>query len=83
MATLLVSTEMLGLHGKLMRRGAPVQFDQKKADGEVRWAVLNTISMLRRHSETHDKLAAAMDSGASVGTCIGVIEDGLDNCDDI
>ena len=58
-------------------------FNQKKADGEVRWAVLNTISMLRRHSDTHDKLAAAMDSGASVGHCIGVIEEGLAECDDI
>jgi hypothetical protein len=60
-----------------------VQFDQKKADGEVRWAVLNTISMLRRHSQTHEKLAAAMDSGSSVGQCIGIIEDGLADCDDI
>ena len=60
-----------------------VQFDQKKADSEVRWAVLNTISMLRRHSQTHEKLAAAMDSGESVGTCIGIIEDGLADCDDI
>jgi hypothetical protein len=40
----------------------------------VRWAVLNVAALLRRHADVHDKLAAAMDSGASVGACVALIE---------
>ena len=60
-----------------------VQFTQKKTDGEIRWAVLNVTSLLRRHSKTHEKLAGAMAQGASVAACIGVIEDDLKSSADV
>ena len=60
-----------------------LQFSQKKADGEVRWAVLNTVSLLRRHRGAHEKLAAAMDAGKPVTACIAVVEDELAKSDDI
>lgn len=50
-------------------------FTQKKADSQVRWAVLNTILLLRRHEEARVKLADAMSMGKSVGSCINVIEE--------
>lgn len=49
-------------------------FTQKKADSQVRWAVLNTILTLRRHEGARVKLAEAMSEGRSVGFCIDVIE---------
>ena len=54
-----------------------------KANDEIRWAVLNVVSLLRRHSGLHDKLAAAMAQKKSVGACIALIENELTNCDDI
>lgn len=54
-----------------------MQFSQKKADGQVRWSVLNVAALLRRHAALHDSLAAAMASGASVGACVQLIEDAL------
>jgi len=54
-----------------------LQFSQKKADGQVRWSVLNVAALLRRHAGLHDSLAAAMASGASVGSCIQLIEEAL------
>jgi hypothetical protein len=54
-----------------------------KADGEIRWAVLNTISMLRRHKTAHEELAAAMGRGASVGECIAVLESKLQRSEDL
>ena len=52
-------------------------FTQKRADSQIRWAALATTALLRRHSAAHDALEAAMVSGASVGTCIGVLEQHL------
>ena len=60
-----------------------LQFNQSKADGEIRWAVLNNITILRRHTDVRDELAMAMDAGKSVGECIQVIEEGLEGCDDL
>ncbi|CAL4963588.1 unnamed protein product [Urochloa decumbens] len=57
-------------------------FTQKKADSQVRWAVLNTVLILRRHEKARSQLAEAMSSGKSVGTCIEVIEGNI-NTDDI
>ncbi|CAO2202802.1 unnamed protein product [Urochloa humidicola] len=57
-------------------------FTQKKADSQVRWAVLNTVLMLRCHEKARSQLAEAMSSGKSVGTCIEVIEGNI-NTDDI
>ena len=56
-------------------------FTQKKADSQVRWSVLNTILMLRRHEGARAKLAEAMAMGKSVGSCIGIIEDNIDAAD--
>lgn len=54
-------------------------FTQKKADSQVRWSVLNTILLLRRHEAARAKLADAMSMGKSVGCCIDVIEDIIDD----
>ena len=51
-----------------------LQFTEKKAAGQIRWAVLNVTTLLRRHSQTHAKLAKAMAAGKSVADCIAVIE---------
>ncbi|KAJ1700124.1 hypothetical protein LUZ63_008636 [Rhynchospora breviuscula] len=53
-------------------------FTQKKADSQVRWAVLNTILILRRHEKARLQLAVAMSDGKSVGSCIDVIESNID-----
>jgi hypothetical protein len=49
-------------------------FTQKKSDSEVRWAVLNTTSLLRRHLDLTEMLAEYMARGASVGECVALIE---------
>ncbi|CAA3030340.1 stress regulated [Olea europaea subsp. europaea] len=56
-------------------------FTQKKADSHVRWAVLNTILILRRHEKTRAMLADAMSKGSSVGACIDLIEKTIDDAD--
>ncbi|VYS68063.1 unnamed protein product [Arabidopsis thaliana] len=56
-------------------------FTQKKADSQVRWSVLNTILLLRRHEIARSKLAQAMSKGESVGSCIQIIEDSIDPSD--
>lgn len=56
---------------------------QAKADAQVRWAVLNVVTLLRRHEATHDALADAMSRGASVGECIALIERRLAGSSDI
>ncbi|KAJ4836669.1 hypothetical protein Tsubulata_030527 [Turnera subulata] len=56
-------------------------FTQKKADSQVRWSVLNTVLMLRRHEAARSKLAEAMSAGKSVGSCIETIENSIDDSD--
>ncbi|KAK3200403.1 hypothetical protein Dsin_023818 [Dipteronia sinensis] len=56
-------------------------FTQKKADSQVRWSVLNTVLLLRRHEGARAKLAEAMTMGKSVGSCIEIIEDNIDEAD--
>ncbi|KAF6135882.1 hypothetical protein GIB67_006774 [Kingdonia uniflora] len=56
-------------------------FTQKKADSQVRWAVLNTILILRRHQGARSKLADAMSMRKSVGFCIDIIEKAIDVAD--
>ncbi|PRW59629.1 stress regulated isoform 3 [Chlorella sorokiniana] len=60
-----------------------LRFTQAKADAQVRWSVLNVVTLLRRHEATHDALADAMSRGASVGECIAVIEQRLAGSSDI
>ncbi|RZC89768.1 hypothetical protein C5167_035761 [Papaver somniferum] len=57
-------------------------FTQNKADSQVRWALLNTILILRRHERVRLELAEAMSSRKSVGYCIDTIENVI-NVDDI
>ena len=52
-----------------------LQFSQAKSDSEIRWAVLNVVSILRAHKRTLAKLASAMAEGQSIGKCIAVIEE--------
>lgn len=70
-------TDINKLDGLLKSLG----FTQKKADSQVRWAVLNTILLLRRHEEARAKLADAMARGKSVGSCIDVIEEAINDED--
>ncbi|XP_022154618.1 uncharacterized protein LOC111021839 [Momordica charantia] len=56
-------------------------FTQKKADSQVRWAVLNTVLILRRYESARAKLADAMSSAKSVGSCIDIIENNVDSSD--
>ncbi|CAK9170707.1 unnamed protein product, partial [Ilex paraguariensis] len=56
-------------------------FTQKKADSQVRWAVLNTVLLLRRHENARAKLAEAMSEGRSVGFCIEIIEKTISDAD--
>nr|GLL37247.1 uncharacterized protein LOC109180941 [Ipomoea trifida] len=58
-------------------------FTQKKADSQVRWAVLNTILILRRHENARAKLAEGMSEGRSVGFCIDIIEKSISDDDDL
>lgn len=53
-------------------------FTQKKADAQVRWAVLNTVLILRRHEKARAVLASAMSEGRSVGSCLDIIEETID-----
>ncbi|XP_044482891.1 uncharacterized protein LOC123209153 [Mangifera indica] len=56
-------------------------FTQKKADSQIRWAVLNTVLLLRHHEAARAKLAEAMSMGKSVASCIDIIEDTIDESD--
>ncbi|KDP23574.1 hypothetical protein JCGZ_23407 [Jatropha curcas] len=56
-------------------------FTQKKADSQIRWSVLNTVLILRRHERARAKLAEAMSMGKSVGSCIAIVEDNIDDAD--
>lgn len=58
-------------------------FSQKKADSQIRWAVLNTVTLLRRHEKAHKALVGAMIAGKSVGDCIAIIEDELKDVPDV
>uniref|UniRef100_A0A803MAS3 Uncharacterized protein n=1 Tax=Chenopodium quinoa TaxID=63459 RepID=A0A803MAS3_CHEQI len=56
-------------------------FTQKKADSQLRLAVLNTILLLPRHEEARAKLADAMSNRMYVGSYINVIEEAVDDED--
>jgi len=56
---------------------------QRKADDQVRWSVVATADLLRRHRALHVDLARAMKRGDSVGDCIRLIEERLAACDDV
>ena len=49
-------------------------FTQKRADSQVRWSVLNSVTILRECQEEHRRLMDAMRRGATVAECIAAIE---------
>ena len=51
-----------------------IGFTQKKADSQVRWSVLNTVTILNEWREPHQRLMEAMRRRASVAECIAAIE---------
>jgi len=53
-----------------------VGMDQRQGSAQVRWSLLNAVEMLRPQMGTHERVAAAMQRGASVGECIALIEEG-------
>ncbi|KAL5136025.1 hypothetical protein HKD37_03G008788 [Glycine soja] len=56
-------------------------FTQKKTDSQVRWSLLNTVLLLRRHEAARGKVAEALSMGKSVGSCIDIIENSIDVSD--
>ncbi|KAI3506356.1 hypothetical protein L1887_28713 [Cichorium endivia] len=54
-----------------------LQFTEDEANGLIRWAVLNTLMILRSYSEARLALVEAMTRGRSIGNCIDVIETAL------
>uniref|UniRef100_A0A7R9V3J0 Uncharacterized protein n=1 Tax=Chlamydomonas euryale TaxID=1486919 RepID=A0A7R9V3J0_9CHLO len=54
-----------------------LSFSQLKADGEVRWAVLNAAFILRAHEKLHRQLADAMERNAPMGELVRMIEEGV------
>lgn len=49
-------------------------FSQAKADSTVRYALLTSATLLRRHAKAHARLAEAMLRGAAVVECVAVVE---------
>lgn len=76
-----LSSETLALVEQLDLLLKGLGFTQKKADSQVRWSVLNTVLLLRRHDVARGKLAKAMSQGKSIGFCIDVLEDTIGNAD--
>lgn len=58
-------------------------FSQKKASAQVRWALLNTVQLLRKYARVHERLADEMSRGASVGQCIALLEEELKGDEDL
>lgn len=58
-----------------------MEFSKDEANTLIRWAVLNTLLMLRRHGEARSTLVEAMAHGRSIGNCIDMIEPTLNDTD--
>ena len=54
-------------------------FTKSEGDSQVKWAAINTLSILVRHHKARSRLAEAMALGKSVGSCIDVIESTLND----
>ncbi|KAF5779299.1 putative peptidase M41 [Helianthus annuus] len=52
---------------------------EDEANNLTRWAVLNTLTILHRHTKARSKLAEALLHGRSIGNCIHVIEANLNH----
>ncbi|XP_058222352.1 uncharacterized protein LOC131332252 isoform X2 [Rhododendron vialii] len=71
-----------GLHGdveKLNRVLRWMGFEESEIDSHLKWAVMNTLLILVRHQEARSRLAETMALGKSVGSCIDVIENNLND----
>lgn len=60
-----------------------LKFSQAKADAQVRWAVLNVVSLLRRHSSVQDAVADAMLARKPVVEIVELIELKLSDVSDV
>ncbi|XP_071702935.1 uncharacterized protein [Rutidosis leptorrhynchoides] len=58
-----------------------LQLPEDEANKLIRWAVLNTLVILRRHDEARSMLVEAMAHGRSIGYCIDAIESSLNRQD--
>eukprot|EP00471_Norrisiella_sphaerica_P003688 CAMPEP_0184488874 /NCGR_PEP_ID=MMETSP0113_2-20130426/13784_1 /TAXON_ID=91329 /ORGANISM="Norrisiella sphaerica, Strain BC52" /LENGTH=437 /DNA_ID=CAMNT_0026871981 /DNA_START=370 /DNA_END=1683 /DNA_ORIENTATION=- len=54
-----------------------LRFSPQRAAFQVRWAVYNTVSLIRQHKQTLEELADAMEEGKSVEVCIKLLEERL------
>ncbi len=55
----------------------PWSIDRVKS--QARWAVLQSLILLREHKDSYNALVLALERGCSMGECIEVIEDHLPN----
>jgi hypothetical protein len=53
----------------------PWNIDRVKS--QARWAVLQSLILLREHEDSYNALVVALDGGSSIGECIECIEDHL------
>ncbi|KAD3640300.1 hypothetical protein E3N88_29523 [Mikania micrantha] len=58
-----------------------LQFTEDEANTLTRWAVINTLTILNRHSKVISTLVEAMSHGKSIGSCIHSIESNLNHQD--
>ncbi|KAI8547838.1 hypothetical protein RHMOL_Rhmol07G0226800 [Rhododendron molle] len=54
-------------------------FEESEIDSHLKWAVMNTLLILVHHQEARSRLAETMALGKSVGSCIDVIENYLND----
>jgi len=52
-----------------------LRFSPQRASFQVRWAVYNTVSLIRKHKETVEEVATAMEKGATVQDLIELLEE--------
>jgi len=51
-----------------------LRFSPQRAAYQVRWSVFNTMTLLRKHKDTVEELADAMEEGKSIAQCIELLE---------
>jgi len=52
-----------------------LRFSPQRASFQVRWAVYNTVSLIRKHEKAVEEVANAMEKGASVQDLIELLEE--------
>lgn len=61
---------------QLIRAVRP-DWDEARAQGMVRWAMLQAGLLLQRYADEHDALVSVMIAGAPLGECIEALEASL------